>query len=437
MEPAKGVVDALPTRSYKTPANLKSRMAFKKNTHCRYCRSPRLQQFISLGDQPPSNDFLRPDQIASERRYPLDVYLCEDCALAQLIDVVSGDSIFDDYAYLSSSSKALCQHYVTMAASLTTRYGLKAGDVVVDIGCNDGVLLKGYAPAGLVRVGIEPSKVADYAEQTGFEVVREFFGVQAARKIVAAHGPAAVVTATNVFAHVDDIHSFVAGIAPLLREDGVFVIESPYLVDMIEQCLFDTIYHEHLCYYSLTPMVPFFRQHGLEVVDVGRVNFGASGPAFRTVVAKRGSPHQPSPAVTQMLADEEAWGIRRLDRYAGFAQAAAGVKNQVLGMLRDLKARGATIGGFGAPAKGNTMLNYLGVTRDLVECVAENNPLKQGKVTPGTHLPIVSDEEFLRRMPDYALLLTWNYADFFLKHSEYIRRGGKFIVPLPKPRMAP
>lgn len=412
-------------------------MPIHKNTACRYCHSQRAKRVLSLGQHPPSNSFLRPDQIATETRYPLDVYLCSDCSLVQLFDVVPAEAIFDDYLYLSSSSTALTRHYGQMVGVLSERFHLKAGDVVVDIGCNDGILLKGYRIPGLVTIGVEPSRVSEVAEKEGFIVLKTFFGPEAARDIVAAHGHARIITATNVFAHVDDIDRFVSALPLLMGDEGVFIIEAPYLLDMVDYLLFDTIYHEHLCYLSLTPIAPFLARHGLEVFDVERVPMGASGPAFRVFVRKSGNRQGQAPSVAAMLAQEETWGVRQGERFGQFAKRVEAVKGELLTMMDGLLDSGATIGGYGAPAKGNTLLNYLEVTPRMVGYIAETNPLKQGMLTPGSHIPIISEEDFLTRMPDYALLLSWNYLDFFLDKSEYVRRGGRFIVPLPSPRVAP
>lgn len=364
------------------------------------------------------------------------MYLCHSCYLVQLIDVVSAKTIFDDYLYLSSSSEALKKHYAELATYLMSRLKLKGGDVVVDIGCNDGILLHGFTLPGLIRVGVEPSRVANIAEKSGLEVVRKFFDKKSARTIVKTHGKAKVITATNVFAHVDDIGSFVLGLPILLDDQGVFVIEVPYLIDMIDQTIFDTVYHEHLCYLSVTPVIPFLKRFDLDVYDVQRIPFGASGPAIRIFVARAG--HRPiQKSVKKIVENEAAWGVKQLERYKKFAQQVKQVKLEIVHLIQVLHADGARIGGYGAPAKGNTLLNFFGLTAKNIECIADTNPLKQGLLTPGSHIPIVSEEEFLKRMPEYALLLSWNYLDFFLKNSEYIKKGGKFLVPITATRIVP
>jgi hypothetical protein len=412
-------------------------MKHKKNSFCRYCFGTKLSPFLSLGLHPPSDSFLKEEQIPSEQRFPLEVYFCTDCSLVQLLDVVSAEDIFDEYVYLASSSKALKNHYGVLAGYISERLDLKSGDVVVDIGCNDGILLSGYSLPGLLKVGVEPSKVAEHAVRAGFSVVKEFFGASAVDRILSDHGKARVVTATNVFPHVDDIATFTENIPRLLAEDGIFVIEASYLIDLIDQTLFDTIYHEHLCYLSLTSVVPFLAKFGLEVFDVERIPFGASGPAVRIWSQKKGGPHLLAASVGALLQEEKEWGVHRLERYLGYAKQVEELKESLLHMLKDLRKKGARIGGYGAPAKGNTLLNYVGLGVEVIECIAENNPLKQGMVTPGTHIPVVSDQEFLEKKPDYALLLSWNYLDFFLQNSAYIKTGGRFIVPIPTPRIVP
>lgn len=408
-----------------------------KRSDCRYCRSTRLNKFLSLGDHPPSDAFILPAEIASEERYPLDVYVCESCSLVQLLDVVAAEQLFGDYAYLASKSTALRQHYARLTQTITSRFHLCADEVVVDIGCNDGVLLAGYTQPGVVAVGVEPSSVAEVARAAGFRVERCFFGPECADDIAERYGKARVVTATNVFPHVDDIAAFTEGVRRLLDHNGIFVIEASYLVDLIDQTLFDTIYHEHLCYVALTPLAPFLSAHGLKVFDVERVDFGASGPAIRVWAQHRDGPYALQPSVGRMITDESEWGVGSLEHYVGYARQVEQIKAQLLETLAETKRTGARIGGYGAPAKGSTLLNYVGLTPEVIECIAETNERKIGRLTPGSHIPIVSEAAFLEQMPEFALLLSWNYLDYFLAHSEYVRRGGRFIVPIPVPRIAP
>ena len=303
-------------------------MTSKTNTECRYCGSKQLTKFLSLGQHPPSNSFIKPEDVEREERYPLEVHVCEACWLVQLLDVVPGDVIFDDYAYLSSTSNALKSHYAGLTKQVTDRFRLATDDLVVDIGCNDGILLNACGLEGLKKVGVEPSNVADIARKRGFTVYKEFFSVDTAEQIVADHGSAKVVTATNVFAHVDDISGFTRGVPRLLAVDGIFIIEASYLIDLIDQTLFDTIYHEHLCYYSLTPMVPFFERHGLEIFDAERVDFGASGPAIRVYTQKAGGPHRHAPRVKQLLEFEASWGVKNLEKYLSYARNVKQMKKE-------------------------------------------------------------------------------------------------------------
>ncbi len=365
------------------------------------------------------------------------MYLCLNCSLVQLTDVVPAEIIFDDYVYLSSSSKVLLSHYAELVGEAAQRFNLGEHDTVVDIGCNDGVLLQGYKSPGVKKVGVEPSKVAEIAVQAGFEVVKDFFGPKSAELIVEKYGKAKVITATNVFVHVDNMHDFLTGVRKLIHDDGVFIIEASYLLDVIDQILFDTVYHEHLCYLSLTPLVSFIEKFDLEVFDARNIAVGASGPAIRVYMQKKKGKHPIERSVAEILAREKKWGVSKIERYADYARRVDQVKSEVLSLINEKKKKGAVVGAYGAPAKGNTLLNFFNITSEIIPYVAETNVKKQGMVTPGAHIPIVSEEEFLKQMPEYALLLSWNYLDFFLAKSEYIKRGGHFIVPLPSPAIKP
>ena len=407
-----------------------------RNSDCRYCGSHRLHLILSLGEQPPSNSFISPADLQLEKKYPLDTYWCEDCYLVQLIDVVPAKLIFDDYHYLSSTSRALVEHYRQLTAILSERFALKEGDLVLDIGCNDGIMLNAYADPGLRKLGVEPSSAGEFARKAGLDVIKSFFDIDCAANIVASRGKPIVITATNVFAHVDRIDLFLQGVRQCLHEKGVFVVEASYLPELVDGKLFDTIYHEHLCYLALTPMVRFFRTQGMEIFDAEQIPFGASGPALRVMAGIAGN-HPVDDRVGALLQKERTWGVQHLETYSDFSNRVERVKSECLSLIDRLLKDGKRLGGYGAPAKGNTLLNYLGITTEQVRFIAEKNQLKQGLLTPGSHIPIVSDEEFLEAMPDIALLLSWNYLDFFLRKSEYIQRGGKFLVPLPDPVIRP
>lgn len=408
---------------------------YYKVTTCRYCHSSDLFCYLSLGNQPLADSFIKKSEIPNEKKYPLEVYLCRSCGLSQLGIVINPKVMFGEYAYLTSSSSALVKHYKELVLDLTKRFEVDENDLVVDIGCNDGSLLMGYDNA-LTRVGIEPSSVSSLAKKRGLIVIDEFFNNAVAVKIVKKYGTAKIATATNVFAHVDEIGEFVDGIETLIGNKGVFVIEAPYLIDMIDKNYFDTIYHEHLAYLSLTPLVPFLKVHGLDVIDVERIDIGASGPALRIYIGKSDT-HDISESVEKMLLDELKWGIKKTSVYLSFAHRIENLKQNLLKTISQIKAKNKRLGGYGAPAKGNTLLNYFGVGKDTIYAIADTNALKQGLVTPGMHIPIISEEDFLKDMPQYALLLTWNYLDFFLSKSDFIKRGGKFIVPLPSVNIIP
>jgi SAM-dependent methyltransferase len=399
---------------------------------CRICGSGHLYPYLNLGDQPLSNSFIASAEIPLEKTFPLIVNLCKICGLSQLSEVVSSEAIFDKYLYLSSTSGALRRHYQGMVNALIEEFKPAPGALAVDIGCNDGITLRCY-PRDQYRVlGVEPSSAGEYAIAEGFKVIQAFFNEDQGLKIKEDHGRAEVVTATNVFAHVDDIRSFAQGVHHLLAEEGIFVLEFPYLKATVDQSLFDTIYHEHLSYLALTPLTHLFQDVGLRAFHVIPVEVGASGPALRLFVCRENSSHKMRQTITDMLEEEKTWGITRRERYDDFAAKVLEIKETLKNYIRDLNRQGFKVGAFGAPAKGNTMLNYVGLTPEDIVAVAENNALKIGKVTPGSHIPIVSDEDFIKMRIPYALLLSWNYADFFLQKADYIKRGGKFIIPLPE-----
>lgn len=406
-------------------------------SRCRSCGSEDLAGFLDLGNQPPSNSFLRKEACAREVRYPLQLVFCAGCALVQLSHTVSPDEMFTDYVYLSSTSRQLLEHLQQMARTVYDTVQPPEDSLVVDIGCNDGALLSGY-PVGACRLlGVEPSTVADIAQRRGLSVHRAFFNTQTALDIVQQHGQAHIVTATNVFAHIADQDDAICGLRTLLAPDGLFVIEVPYLDDMLEQNLFDTVYHEHIFYFSLHALDRLLRPRGLRIVDVQRFAFGPSGPPMRVAIAHADSRWAEQPAVVSLLAAEAAKGLETLAPYRAFAERVWLLRDKLHAVLDGLKAKGESLVGYGAPAKGNTILNTFHIGRDYLDCILERNPLKCGLLTPGMHIPVVDEETFDYSSARYALLLSWNLAEFFLQHSPFIKCSGRFVVPLPTPVIIP
>jgi len=298
-------------------------------------------------------------------------------------------------------------------------------------------MLNRYPKNQFQLLGVEPSSAGEFARKAGFNVIDQFFNASLGAEIKSEHKGASIITATNVFAHVDDIHSFTSGIHELLAKDGIFIIEFPYLGDMLERLYFDTIYHEHLCYFALTPLLRLFDDNNLRAFRVERMEMGASGPALRLFVCRQSATFEVESSISELLDEETSWGVKKTEHYEQFGKDVANIKQKILGFVDELSHQGNKLGGFGAPAKGNTLLNYLRLNETNLKLVAENNDLKIGKVTPGSHIPIVNDQEFLVSGISHAILLSWNYADFFLQNSPFIAQGGKFIIPFPKPIIRP
>lgn len=408
---------------------------FYTRDNCRYCKSKNLVEFLNLGDQAPSNSFIDEKDFENEESFPLKLSKCNDCHLVQLRDVVSGSDIFDDYYYLSSSSKALVRHFEKMTSDISVQYHITDGDVVVDIGCNDGITLDAYDNNRLCRIGVEPSNAGEIASEKGHKVYKDFFGKEVANNIVENHGVAAVVTATNVFAHIDNMDGFMEGIPLLIKDSGIFVVELSYLPKMLDSNMFDVIYHEHLCYLSLHPLIPYLENYDLEVFHVEELDMGASGPAVRFYIKHIDNKIKVNTSVQAMIEFERRWGITSINKYKDFSSRVFEIKSKTLDMINKIIADGGSIGGFGAPAKGNTLLNFLELDESQISKISENNKKKIGKYTPGSHIEVISDEEFIENNFDYALLLAWNYKDFFLQNSDYIKEGGRFIIPFPTPHV--
>ncbi|MDP6389885.1 MAG: class I SAM-dependent methyltransferase [Alphaproteobacteria bacterium] len=409
----------------------------RRRDDCRLCGSGSLGLALSLAPTPPANAFVSSEHCDEPQAlFPLDLHLCGDCGHLQLLDVVDPEELFADYIYVSGTSPAFVDHFRDYAAALSARAGLGQKDLVVDIGSNDGTML-GFFKAGGQRVlGIDPAReIAARANDAGIETLVEFFTVELAERERERVGPARAITANNVFAHIDDLAGVADGVRTLLAPDGLFAFEVSYLMDVIEKTLFDTIYHEHLDYHALGPLVPFFAARDMEVVAAERV--ASHGGSIRVFVQHAGGPHRREAAVEGLIEEERARGLGRLETFHDFAERIDRLKGELVDLLSGLGRDGMRIAGFGAPAKATTLLHHFELGGEL-EFIVDDSPLKQGLYTPGHHIPVVASEELYKRMPDYTLILAWNFAaPIMANHQDYTRRGGRFIVPIPEVKVTP
>ena len=405
--------------------------------HCRSCGGADLFPILDLGKMPLANSLLTAKQIdLAEERFPLALALCRNCALVQITESVSPDKLFREYLYFSSFSDTMLRHAQALVEKLIPLRGLDENSLAAEIASNDGYLLQFYRQRNIPVLGIEPAvNIARVAEQNGIRTISEFFGQDLARQLVKRGERADVIHANNVLAHVPDLNGVVAGFSLFLKESGIVVSESPYVKDMIDHVEFDTIYHEHLCYYSLTALDHLFGRHGLRIYDVEHLPI--HGGSLR-IYACHDRPDTPprSEAVRQMLRDEASWGVGEADFYSNFGDRVVALRDQLLALLGHLKGEGKRIATYGASAKGSTLLNYFGIGSETLDFVADRSTHKQGLFAPGMRLPILAPEALLEQQPNYVLLLTWNFAEEILaQQAEYRARGGKFIVPIPDVRI--
>ncbi|NOZ52743.1 MAG: class I SAM-dependent methyltransferase [Gammaproteobacteria bacterium] len=401
---------------------------------CRSCGSAHLDSFLNLGVTPLADGLLREEHLEmQEPTYPLEVTFCKDCGLMQILETVSAEKLFcDDYPYYSSFSEYLLKHSRENVLDLIQRRGLNDSSFVVELASNDGYLLKNYIEQGVSVLGIDPAEgPAKAAEEIGVPTLNTFFTKELAVRLKAEGKSADVIHGNNVLAHVPDTNGFVEGIGLLLKDDGVAVMEVPYAKDLIDHIEFDTIYHEHLCYFTVTALDNLFRRHSLYLNDIKRLSI--HGGSLRLYVEKY---ENVSDTVKELLALEKKEGLDRINYYRDFSLRVESFKNELLSLLTDLKAKGHSIAAYGAAAKGSTMINYVGIGTDLVDFVVDKNIHKQGRYMPGKHIPIYDPKKLMEDKPDYVLILPWNFADEILQQQQAFRdAGGKFIVPIPVPKI--
>lgn len=403
-------------------------------TACRGCGHKGLEVVFSLGKMPLANRFLSPNQLEEpEPTYPLDLAFCQECCLVQITESIDPQEMFEDYAYFSSYSSTMVAHAEKLVSGLVEQRSLGPANLALEVASNDGYLLQHYLKAGVPVLGIDPARnVIEAAKQRGVPTRCAFFGPDLAEELRSSGVRADVLHANNVMAHVPDLDGFVRGIARVLSDDGVAVIETPYLRELVEKIEFDTIYHEHLFYYSLSSVDRIFRRNNLTIVDIERIPI--HGGSLRIFASPNGQ--SVAPAVIELMAEEDRLGVCSPGYYRGFAARVEDLGSRLKSLLDKLKTDGSRIAAYGAAAKGTVLLNTLGIGGDTLDYVADRSTYKQGRYIPGVRIPIVPPERLLDDMPDYVLLLTWNFADEILREQEeYRRRGGRFIISIPSPKV--
>jgi SAM-dependent methyltransferase len=405
--------------------------------YCRFCKAPLKHTFVDLGMSPLCESYLTADQLnGMEPFYPLHVKVCDECFLVQLDQYVTAEHIFKEYAYFSSYSDSWLKHAANYVDLISERLALGPGSLAVELGSNDGYLLQYFVKKGIRALGVEPAmNVAKVAEQRGVPTLVKFFGCQTARQMVANGQAADLVIGNNVLAQIPDLNDFVGGIRILLKPGGVATLEFPHLERLMAENQYDTIYHEHFSYFSLSTVEKIFASHGLIVFDVDEMP--THGGSIRIYVRPiEDDTKQVTPAVVALRKRELAAGLNRLETYATFAKKVMESKRALLELLIRLRSEGKRVAGYGAPGKGNTLLNYCGIRTDFLEFTVDRNPYKHGRFLPGTHIPIHLPERIREYQPDYILILPWNLKAEIVAQLAYAREwGAKFIVPIPKARV--
>ncbi|MDH5198297.1 MAG: methyltransferase domain-containing protein, partial [Gemmatimonadota bacterium] len=411
--------------------------AFRLETACRVCGANGLRPFLSLGKTPLANRLLEDGDPLEEQFFPLEVAYCPACHHCQLSCTVEPDEMFSEYPYVTSTTATFRKHFADMAAAIVERYQLPPRSLVVDVGSNDGLLLKHFQDLGMSVVGVEPARnIVDIARANGVDTIAGYFTEEVADTIVMMKGHASVVTANNVFAHVADVDGFIRHAERLLAPDGILVIEVQYILDTLRTLTFDNVYHEHLSYFSVLSLTELFRRKGMQVYDVEHVD--SHGGSLRVFVQRATGTRTVAPAVGEFLAQERASGLDRFDTYEEFGRKVHAIKAKIQEYVHAVRDRQETLVGYGAPAKATTLLNFCGIDARDLQYVVDDNPLKQGMLIPGVRVPIRSADALRAAPPDNVLILAWNFADEIIRNNAALKASGaRFIVPLPEPRVVP
>lgn len=421
----------------------KTRGSVFKLNYCRMCKGKNLKKVIQLSPTPPANAFLTKSSLKKkEPFFPLQVNFCLDCGQLQLTHVVSPTVLFKNYVYVSSTSSVFVNHFEEYAKDLIKRFKLNKKSLVIDIGSNDGILLKPLKKATVKVIGIDPAvNIARRATKEGIKTFPNFLTTRIARKIVKKYGSCDVICANNAFAHINNLDEIVESVKILTKNEGVFVIEFPYLIDFIEKNYFDLIYHEHLSYLSIRCLIALFKRHNMEIFDAKKVP--SHGGSLRVYIKKTSSKYEQSsstnkiqPIIEKLIGEEKKLGLDDINTYLKFAKRIEENRKKLIKLLKQLKSAGKTIVGYGAPAKGNTLLNYFQIGPKILDYIVDDSEYKQGLYTPGTHIPVVPFDKIAQSKPNYILLLAWNFAEPLMKKlSNFEKSDGRFIIPVPEAKI--
>lgn len=406
---------------------------YRRRQVCRICGSSNLTVFLDYGNVPLAGGFLTKERLEEEKLYPLDIAVCLDCSLVQILNVVSPEALFSEYRYLSSVTQTLSQHFREYAELLCRDVLPKDNSFIVEIGCNDGVLLEPLHEMGVKALGVDPaSNVVEVAKQRGLEVINDYFTVAVAERIAAEFRKADVITASNVFAHIDDLDEVMRGVDLLLAPDGTFVVEVHYIVDLMESLQFDTVYHEHLCYFSLHALSTLYHRYGFEIVDVEHLPM--HGGSIRMFVQRsQVSKGRKSETLEQMMEYEHRLGINKSEIYIRFGQQVTQYRDRLLELLLERRRDGRTLSGYGAAGRATMLLNFCRIDNSIMEYIVDASPFRFGRYVPGVRIPIVPPSTLTERPTDDCLITAWNYrAEIIDKERTYLEQGGKFILPLPQ-----